>query len=67
MNTNDVIKECRQLAKTQNLTFGRSKTIDKINGKAAYSISSGVTVEILDCNNLVCIWHTLLSCNLVNK
>jgi hypothetical protein len=67
MNNNDVIKECRKLAKAQNLKFRRSKTIDKINGKPAYNIESNKTVEILDCNNLACIWSTLLSCNLENK
>ena len=42
MNSNEIIKECRKLAKEQNIEFKRSKKVGTINGKACYEIESGI-------------------------
>lgn len=61
MNSKEIIKECRELAKAQNLTFKRSKKINLINGKACYEIESGIQYKTLHQGSLVTIWETLLS------
>ena len=61
------MKECRELAKDQSLTFRRSKTVGTINGKACYEIESGIEYKILQQGCLVTIWETLLSESLANK
>jgi hypothetical protein len=61
MKSSEIIKECRQLAKAQSLTFRRSKTINEINKKACYEIESGVQNKVLHQGNLNTIWETLLS------
>jgi hypothetical protein len=67
MNNNEIIKECRLLAKAQNLSFSRSKAIDRINNKACYVIASGIECKILHRGCLATIWDTLLSENLANQ
>ena len=67
MTNNEIIKECRELAKTQNLTFKRSKTVSTINDKACYEIESGIQHKTLHQGSLVTIWETLLSENLANQ
>ena len=67
MTNNEIIKECRLLAKTQNLAFRRSNRVDKINGKACYEIESGIEYKTLHQGSLVTIWETLLSENLANQ
>jgi hypothetical protein len=67
MTSNEIIKECRALAKTQNISFSRSKTIDRINSKACYVIVSGIECKILHRGCLATIWDTLLSENLANQ
>ena len=61
MTSNEIIKECRKLAKEQNLTFRRSKTIGLINGKACYEISSRTQYKTLHQAGLIAIWETLLA------
>ncbi len=67
MTNNEIIKECRALAKEQNLTFRRSKEVNKINNKACYEIESGIEYKILHQGCLVTIWETLLSEGLKGK
>jgi hypothetical protein len=61
MKSSEIIKECRELAKNQSLTFRRSKTINEINNRACYEIESGIEYKILHQGNLETIWETLLS------
>ena len=61
INSSEIIKECRTLAKNQNLTFRRSKTANKINGKACYKLESGIEFKTLHQGSLKTIWLTLLS------
>tara|TARA_R110000851_G_scaffold31339_1_gene84824 strand:- start:392 stop:595 length:204 start_codon:yes stop_codon:yes gene_type:complete len=61
MTNAQILKECRQLAKTQGLTFRRSKTVSTINGLACYEIESGLEFKVLHQGNLTTIWETLLS------
>jgi hypothetical protein len=61
MNSSEIIKECRTLAKNQNLTFRRSKAVNKINSKACYEIESGIEFKTLHQGCLNTIWLTLLS------
>ena len=67
MNYNEIIKECRALAKAQNLSFRRSKRINTICGKACYEIESGIECKKLHNGSLVTIWETLLSGELANQ
>ena len=67
MTNNEIMKECRSLAKIQNLTFRRSKTVSTINNKACYEIESGIQYKILHQGSLVTIWETLLSESLANQ
>lgn len=60
MNSNEIIKECRELAKAQGLTFRRSRTINKINSKACYEIESGIQYKILYQSDLFSVWETLI-------
>ena len=64
MNNSEIMKECRSLAKAQNLTFRRSKTVSTINNKACYEIESGFQYKVLHQGSLDTIWNTLLSENL---
>ena len=61
MTNNEIIKECRLLAKNQSLTFKRSKKIGLINGKACYEIESGIQYKILSHGCLSAIHDKLLS------
>ena len=61
MNSAQMFKECKILAKAQNLTFKRSELINRINGKACYVIESGVQHNVLHKGNMATIWMTLLS------
>lgn len=61
MNSNEIIKECRRLAKAQNITFKRSKRVSTINGRACYEIESGIFCKTLHQGCLHTIWDTLLS------
>ena len=61
MNHSEIIKECRVLAKSQDLTFRRSKTVNTINGRACYEIESGIQYKTLHQGCLNTIWETLLS------
>ena len=61
MNSNEIIKECRNLAKEQNISFERSKKVGLINGKACYEIESGIECKKLHQGCLNTIWETLLS------
>jgi len=61
MNSNEIMKECRVLAREQNLTFKRSENVGTINGKACYNIESGIEYKTLHQGCLVTIWETLLS------
>mgnify|MGYP001207267526 CR=1 FL=1 len=61
LSSNEVIKECRKLAKDQGLTFRRSKTVGTINGAACYEIESGIQHKILYQNNLTLTWENLLN------
>jgi len=70
MNTltnNEIIKECRKLAKVQNITFKRSKKVGTINGKACYEIESGIEYRTLHKGCLATIYDTLLSEACANK
>ena len=67
MNSNEIIKECRNLAKSQNVTFKRSKKVGTINGKACYEIESGVECKTLHQGCLSTIWDTLLSESCANQ
>ena len=67
MTDNEIIKECRELAKKQNIAFKRSKTINKINGKACYEIHSKLLHKTLHQGCLHTIWETLLSEALKDK
>jgi len=67
MTYSEMIKECRVLAKSQNLTFRRSKKVGKINGKACYEIKSGIACKILHKGSLIAIWDTLLSESLAGQ
>ena len=61
MTHQDIMKECRKLAKEQSLTFRRSKTVSKINGAACYEIESGIQHKVLHQGSSTTIWGTLLS------
>ena len=61
MNSNEILKECRELAKAQGLTVRRSTLVNRINGKACYEIESGIEYKILQQACLTTIWMTLLS------
>lgn len=61
MTHNEVIKECRKLAKDQNIAFKRSKKVGTINGKACYEIESGIQRKTLHQGSLATIYETLLS------
>lgn len=63
----DIRKECRLLAKSQNLLFRRSKTINTINSKACYEIVSGIQHKVLHKGCLDTIYETLLSECLANQ
>mgnify|MGYP003637775006 CR=1 FL=1 len=63
----NMIKECRELAKEQELSFDRSKTVNTINGKACYEIRSGIEIKVLHQGCLSTIHETLLSENLANQ
>lgn len=67
MKNKEIIKECIKLAKLQNLTFRRSKTVSTINNKACYELESGVQYKILHQGSLATIWETLLSENLADQ
>ena len=67
MNHSDTLKECRKLAKNQNVTFKRSKKVNKINGLACYEIESGKQYKTLHQGCLNSIYDTLLSESLSNK
>lgn len=67
MNSNEIIKECRKLAKAQNIEFKRSKTTGTINGEACYEIHSGIAYKVLHQGCLHTIWETLLSEACANK
>jgi hypothetical protein len=67
MKTSEIIKECRVLAKAQNLTFRRSKTVNKINNKPCYAIESGVEFKTLHQGSICTVWETLLSESLANQ
>lgn len=67
MGHNEIMKECRALAKAQSLTFKRSKKVGTINGKACYEIESGIEYKTLHQGCLNTIWETLLSENLANQ
>ena len=62
-----IIKECRLLARASNIVFKRSKTIDKINGKACYEIESGIECKTLAQGSLIQIWEDLASQYYANK
>ena len=62
MTYSEIIKECRKLAKAQDLTFRRSRIVDKINNKACYEIESGIYCgTLLSQGSLFRVWDTLLS------
>lgn len=61
MNANETIKECRKLAKEQNVVFKRSKKVGTMNGKACYEIESGIMQKTLCQGSLGTIHETLLS------
>ena len=61
MTHNEIIKECRKLAKEQNIEFKRSNNVGKINGKACYEIESGIQYKTLHQGCLDTIYKTLLS------
>lgn len=61
MTSNEIIKECRKLAKTQSLTFKRSIKVGTINNKACYEIESGIEYKTLHQGCLNTIWEALLS------
>ena len=67
MNINNIIKECRKLAKSQGLTFRRSKKIGLINGRACYEIESGIQYKTLHEGCLDTIYETLLSESCANN
>jgi len=67
MTTNEIMKECRALAKAQNLTFRRSKKVGTMNKKACYEIESGIAYKTLHKGSLGTVWETLLSENLANQ
>jgi hypothetical protein len=67
MKYNEIIKECRELAKTQNIEFKRSKTISTINNKACYELESGIQQKTLQTGSLMTVWNTLLSESLANQ
>ena len=57
----EIIKECRKLAKSQGLTFRRSKKIGLINGKACYEIESGIQYKTLHEGCLDTVYEVLIS------
>ena len=61
MNYKDTIKECRILAKANQLEFSRSKAINNFNGKACYQLRSNVEYKVWHIGCLQTIYHTLLS------
>ena len=67
MKYNEIIKECRELAKAQNIEFKRSKTISTINNKACYELESGIQSKTLQTGSLMTVWNTLLSESLANQ
>jgi len=67
MKHNEVIKNCRILAKEQNLTFRRSKKISTINGKTCYEIESGIQYKTLQQDCISTIYATLYSGSLANQ
>ena len=67
MRTNETIKECRKLAKAQNVTFKRSSKVGKINGMACYEIESGIEYKTLHQGCLNTVYETLLSESCANQ
>lgn len=67
MTNNEIIKECRKLAKAQSLAFKRSKGVGTINNKACYEIKSGIEYKTLHQGCLNTIWETLLSESLTGQ
>ena len=67
LTINEIIKECRKLAKNQCLTFKRSKKIGLINGKACYEIESGIQYKTLQQGCLDTVYEMLLSESCANQ
>ncbi|AAN55710.1 hypothetical protein DIKCMJMK_00150 [Shewanella oneidensis] len=67
MNSNEMIKECRKLAKEQKIEFKRSKKVGTINGKACYELESGIQHKTLHQGCLNTIYETLLSAACANQ
>lgn len=67
MTYSEILKECRSLAKEQNITFRRSRTVSLINGKACYDLQSGIQSKNLCRGSLIAVWETLLSENFANQ
>jgi hypothetical protein len=61
LTSNEIIKECRLLAKEQGVKFQRCKTIGKIGDFACYEIESGICHKSLYQGKLVDVWENLLS------
>lgn len=61
MTSNEIIKECRKLAKEQNIVFRRAKTVNTINGYAAYELESGIQYKVLYQAPLTQVWGNLLN------
>ncbi len=67
MNSNEIMKECRKLAKEQSIEFKRSKTVGNINGRACYELHSGLFYKVLHQGCVETIYDTLLSESCANK
>ena len=61
MNYSEIIKDCKKLAKSQQIEFKRSKSINTINGLACYELESGFQYKTLHQGCLDTIYQTLLS------
>lgn len=61
MNSSEIMKECRKLAKEQSIEFKRSKKVGKINGRACYELHSGLFYKVLHQGSIETIYETLLS------